>query len=109
MPIGLKVRALANPALGPLRLSRSPRALGDPTYGRSTTASPTAAQVDVSAFHEMESAVSIADDSTRSNGGSGVRALNNTNIPGAVLHVTLAPRVLGVTPTDEDGVYARWE
>ena len=41
--------------------------------------------------------------------GSGVRALNNTNIPGAVLHVTLAPRVLGVTPTDEDGVYARSE
>jgi hypothetical protein len=57
----------------------------------------------------MELAVSVVDDSTRSNGGSGVGALTNTNIQEAVLHVTLAPRVLWVTPTDEDGGYALWE
>jgi hypothetical protein len=90
-------------------LRRSPRALRDPTYGRFTTASPTAARVDVSVFHDMELAVSVVDDSTRSNGGSGVGALTNTNIQEAVLHVTLAPRVLWVTPTDEDGGYALWE
>jgi hypothetical protein len=68
-------------------------------YGRSTTAWPNAAQVDVSTFHEIESAVSIADDPTRP---------NNTNVPGADLHATLASRVLGVIPTDEDGGDAPW-
>jgi len=54
---------------------------------------PTVARFDVSTVHEIDSAVSVADNSTRPNGGLSVGAPNKTNVAGAQLHVTLAQRV----------------